>query len=79
MTGEGGGAAPLYYKLTLDGYRTLHQNEDALPPTKRYLSEIGPGRHRHQQSVTKYIVQTHVAAHRSGLRVIDKYAPLLSS
>jgi hypothetical protein len=74
MTGEGGGAAPLYYKLTLDGYRTLHQNEDALPPTKRYLQEIGPGRHRHQQFLTKFIVNTHVAAHRSGLQVIDTSA-----
>jgi len=74
MTGEGGGAAPLYFKLTLDGYRTLHQNEDALPPTKRYLSEIGPGRHRHQQRLTKFLVKTHVAAHRSGLRVIDSSA-----
>ena len=71
MTGEGGGAAPLYYKLSLDGYRTLHQNEDALPPTKRYFQEIGPGRHRHQQSLTKHIVKTHVAAHRSGLRILD--------
>jgi hypothetical protein len=74
MTGEGGGAAPLYYKLTLEGFRTLYQNEDALPPTKRYLHEIGPGRHRHQQSLTKFIVKTHVSAHRSGLRVMDSYA-----
>ena len=34
-TAAGGGAAPLYYKLTLDGYRTLHQDDDALPPGRQ--------------------------------------------
>ena len=72
-TGESGGAAPFYYKLTLDGYRTLHQSEIAMPPTKRYLHEIGVGRHQHQRSLTSYVVKTHVAAHRSGLRIIDSY------
>lgn len=73
-TGAGGGAAPLYYKLTLDGYRTLHQSEIAIPPTKRYLNELSVGRHQHQRSLTAYIVKTHVAAHRRGLRVIDSFA-----
>jgi len=73
-TGEGGGAAPFYYKLTLDGYRTLHQSEIAIPPTKRYLSEVGVGRHRHQRALTAYIVKTHIAAHRRGLQIIDSFA-----
>ena len=71
-TGEGGGASPLYFKLTPEGYRTLH-GDDARPPTKRYLHEIGPGRHRHQQSLTRFTVKTHVAAHRLGLPVVDSY------
>lgn len=71
VAGKSGGSAPLYYKLTLDGYRTLHQSEIAIPPTKRYLSEIGVGRHHHQQCLTRYIVQTHVAAHRHGLRIVE--------
>lgn len=73
-TGEGGGASPLYYKLTPEGYRTLHENDFAMPPTKRYLNEISPGRHRHQRSLTQHIVKTHVAAHRQGLRILDTYA-----
>jgi hypothetical protein len=72
-TDEGGGAAPLYWKLTLRGYRTLHESELAVPPTKRYLEEIGDGRHRHQQCLTAYIVKTHVAAQRRGLRIIDSF------
>jgi hypothetical protein len=66
-----GGAAPLYYKLTLEGYRTLHADLDARPPTKRYFSQTGPGRHRHQQLLARFIVQTHVAAHARGLPIID--------
>jgi len=73
-TGEGGGAAPLYYKLTLEGYRTLHQSEIAIPPTKRYLSAISVGRHQHQRSLTAYVVKTHVAAHRRGIRIADSFA-----
>jgi hypothetical protein len=73
-TGESGGASPLYYKLSLDGYRTLHRDERAQPPTKRYLHQISPGRHRHQQKLTQYIVKTHVAARRSGLQITDVYA-----
>ena len=74
VVGDSGGAAPLYYKLTLDGYRTLHQDADAVPPTKRYLSELSVARHQHQRHLTKYIVQTHVAAHRHGLRIVDSHA-----
>lgn len=72
-TGDGGGAAPLYFKLTLAGYRNLHEDDDAVPPTKRYLSEMRDGRHHHQRSLTRYIVQTHLAAHRHGLRIIDSH------
>lgn len=73
MSPESGGSAPLYYKLTLDGYRTLHRSELAMPPTKRYLSEIGFGRHFHQQSLSRYIVRTHIAAHQQNLRIIDSF------
>lgn len=71
--GENGGSTPLYYKLTLDGYRTLHQSEIAMPPTKRYLNEIGVGRHFHQQSLSRYIVHTHVAAHRHGVCIVESF------
>lgn len=73
-TGEGGGASPLYFKLTPDGYRTLHGDDDAVPPTKRYLQETRPGRHRHQQCLTQFTVKTHVAAHRLALPIVESYA-----
>jgi len=73
-TGESGGASSLYYKLSLDGYRTLHRDDRAQPPTKRYLHQISPGRHRHQQKLTQYIVKTHIAARRSGLQITDVFA-----
>lgn len=73
-TGDSGGSSPLYYKLTLDGYRTLHRDDRAQPPTKRYLHEISPGRHRHQQKLTAFIVKTHIAAHRHRLSVTDIHA-----
>lgn len=66
-----GGAAPLYFKMTLEGYRTLHADPDARPPTKRYLAQTSPGRHRHQQMLARFIVHTHIAAHQRGLPIID--------
>ncbi len=68
-TGQGG--ARLYYKLTLAGYRTVMQNDEIKPPTKRFFQEISPGRHRHQQALSKFIVQTYVAAHHRGIKVVD--------
>ncbi len=74
ITDSNGGAAPLYFKLTPAGYRTLHGDDKAVPPTKRYLQEISPGRHRHQRGLTRFIVKTHVAAHRLGLPIVASYA-----
>ena len=68
-TGQGG--ARLYYKLTLAGYRTVMQDDEIKPPTKRFFKEMNPGRHRHQQALSKFIVQTYVAAHHRGIDVID--------
>jgi len=68
-TGQGG--ARLYYKLTLAGYRTIMQDDEIKPPTKRFFHEMNPGRHRHQQALSKFIVQTYVAAHHRGIKVID--------
>ncbi|QDT41757.1 hypothetical protein Pan241w_18200 [Gimesia alba] len=68
-TGPGG--ARLYYKLTLAGYRTVMQDDQIEPPTKRFFQEISPGRHRHQRALSQFIVQTYVAAHHRGIKVID--------
>jgi len=68
-TGQGGGR--LYYKLTLAGYRTVMQDDEIKPPTKRFFKEMNPGRHRHQQALSKFIVQTYIAAHHRGIQVID--------
>lgn len=73
VTAAGGGAAPLYYKLSPDGYHTLHEDDEIETPTKRYLHEVSVGRHHHQQCLTKYVVKTHVAAHEQGLRVIESF------
>ena len=68
-TGQGGGF--LYYKLTLAGYRTVMQDDEIKPPTKRFFKEMNPGRHRHQRALSKFIVQTYVAAHHRGIDVSD--------
>ncbi len=47
------------------------QDDEIKPPTKRFFKEISPGRHRHQQALSKFIVQTYVAAHLRGIHVID--------
>ncbi|MCA9041896.1 MAG: hypothetical protein KDA65_16195, partial [Planctomycetaceae bacterium] len=71
-TGPGGGR--FYYKLTLAGYRTVLQDDDAKSPTKRFLSEISPGRHRHQQGLSQFVVHTLIAAHQRGIQVVDYYS-----
>ncbi len=71
-TGQGGGR--LYYKLTLAGYRTVMQDDEIKPPTKRFFKEMSPGRHRHQQALSKFVVQTYVAAQHRGIDVIDFHA-----
>ncbi|QDU10882.1 replication-relaxation family protein [Gimesia aquarii] len=68
-TGQGG--ARLYYKLTLTGYRTVMQDDQIKPPTKRFFHEISPGRHRHQRALSQFIVQTYLAAHVRGIKVTD--------
>jgi len=68
-TGPGG--ARLYYKLTLVGYRTVMQDDEIKPPTKRFFQEISLGRHRHQQALSQFIMQTYIAAHHRGIGVID--------
>jgi hypothetical protein len=71
VVGDAGGSAPLYYKLTLAGYRTLREDEAAVPPTKRFFQETAIGRHRHQQALGRFVVRTQVAAHRQGLCVTE--------
>ncbi|WP_298865088.1 hypothetical protein [uncultured Gimesia sp.] len=68
-TGLGG--ARLYYKLTLAGYRTIMQDDEIKPPTKRFFYEMNTGRHRHQQALSQFIVQTYIAAHHRGIKVVD--------
>ena len=64
------GAAPCYYQLTLGGYRILH-GEEAQPPTKRYLAEIGVARHHHTKCLGDFIVHSAVAARRSGCSMVN--------
>ncbi len=68
-TGQGG--ARLYYKLTLEGFRTVMQDDEMEPPTKRFFQELKPGRHRHQQALSQFIMQTYIAAHYRGIEIID--------
>lgn len=70
-TTTGQGSARLYYKLTLTGYRTVMQDDQIKPPTKRFFHEISPGRHRHQRALSQFIVQTYLAAHQRGIKVTD--------
>ena len=66
------GSAPDYYKVTLQGYRLLH-DDDTPPPTKRHFAEIGIARHRHTHSLADFLVHTHHAAHRRGINLTHIY------
>lgn len=66
-----GGSSPLYYKLTPTGYRTAVGDNTARPPTKRFLHELNPGRHRHQRALSEFIVHTFTSAHAAGVSVTD--------
>jgi len=66
----GRGGSPWYYQLSLDGYRTLY-GDDAKPPTKRCLAEIGISRHHHTRCLADFIVHTAVAAHSRGFEMIN--------
>jgi hypothetical protein len=68
----GCGGAPEYYKLSLLGYRLLYGHQ-AIPPTKRYLAEIGLAHHHHTLSLSEFIVHTAVAAYRRGIRMVNFY------
>ena len=61
------GGSPSYWKLTRDGYRVLH-GTDAVLPQRRFFEEIALG-HHHTMSLSDFIVQTFVAAHRLGIEV----------
>jgi hypothetical protein len=59
-----------YYTLSREGYRLLHGHEARLPG-HRFFEEQSESRLPHTQALADFIVHTVVAAHRSGIRVID--------
>jgi len=67
---ESQGATPYYYKLTLEGHRTLH-GKDATPQRSRAFSPIGLSLHTHTKALADFIVHTRVAAHRIGASFTD--------
>jgi hypothetical protein len=64
------GSGPLYYKPTLESYRSVY-GDHAVVPTKRFLQEIAIGRHQHTRSISDFIVHTTVSADDCGIAVTD--------
>jgi hypothetical protein len=62
------GGSPDYCKLTLLGYRLLY-GPSAKPPTKRYFNEVALAHQHHTHSLSEFVVQTAVAAHRVGIEM----------
>lgn len=52
-----------WYKLTAEGYRTVHGTDAALPHRSRF-DAIPPSRFQHTQTLAEVIVHSLVAAHR---------------
>jgi hypothetical protein len=60
------GGTPDYFKLTLLGFRLLHDARTQ-PSAKRYFSEVGLSHQHHTHSLAEFIVHSVVAAHRQGI------------
>lgn len=63
----GQGRSEHYYKLTLKGYRVLHEDQTLTAPTSRAFSPISEAHHRHSMGVSQLIVHLATAAHRLGI------------
>ncbi|QDT43469.1 hypothetical protein Pan241w_35700 [Gimesia alba] len=70
---ESQGVAPYYYKLSLEGHRTLY-GKGAKPKRSRSFSAIGLSLHTHTKALADFIVHTKVAAHRVGASLTDAYS-----
>ncbi len=64
-----GGGVMLYYRLTQEGFRSAFQDAVDNPP-RISLHEIAPSRLQHAMVTTDAIVQTLVACHERGVRVL---------
>lgn len=60
---QGVGGPVNWYKLTAEGYRTVHGAEATLPHRSRFEA-ISPSRFQHTQVIAEVIVHSLVAAHR---------------
>lgn len=59
------GRSPLYFKLTRDGYRFLHNDEEL--PKRRYFEEISTGHHYHTQALSELVVHVLAKADQHGI------------
>ncbi len=60
---QGVGGPVNWYKLTAEGFRTVHGAEATLPPRSRFEA-ISPSRFQHTQVIAEVIVHSLVTAHR---------------
>ena len=60
---HGVGGPVNWYKLTVEGYRTVHGSEATLPHRSRFEA-IPPSRFQHTQVLAEIIVHSLLAAHR---------------
>lgn len=57
------GSAPFYYKLNKEGFRYCF-GADVVLPTKRFLDEVNPYRHRHIRALADCNIHTFITARR---------------
>lgn len=57
-----------YHRLSPTAYRVLYGHSEPLPHPRAF-GPVGIARHEHTFALAEFLVQTHVAAHRSGILV----------
>ena len=65
----GGGGLMHYYKLTPEGFKSLHPERDD-GPVRSVVSEIAPSRLQHAMATAEVIVHTIVACHTARVRIL---------
>lgn len=65
----GGGGLMHYYKLTPEGFKSLHP-ERGDSPVRSVVSEIAPSRLQHAMATAEVIVHTIVACHSARVRIL---------
>ena len=65
------GSSPMYYRLTIDGYRLLKGDPAAKPCGRYSFRRVDPNQHRHAYLQCEFLIALFAAARRHGVLVCD--------